>query len=215
VHHHKSADEIALEEAEHILENVDVEHGDARSRRHEHLRLSRLRSQSVPAGPDAEEDVKAEVEGEEQVDEESSEEMVSAREDLEDTPVPEDHEVEVRFINSNTDGSSQEQSSHRGPVIAEDAPTPTRAVVIESDDEDDSDESSDADSDDDTSATSDSESEADSDDDDAELERLLQAAKVSATKPTSQVNGENVLGGDGDVVSFDQDDQEKEARREA
>ena len=111
--------------------------------------------------------------------------------------------------------SSQEQSSHPGPVIEEDAPTPTRAVVIESDDEDDSDESSDADSDDDTSATSDSESEADSGDDDAELERLLQAAKVSATKPTSQVNGENVLGGDGDVVSFDQDDQEKEARREA
>ena len=111
--------------------------------------------------------------------------------------------------------SSQEQSSHPGPVIEEDGPTPTRAVVIESDDEDDSDESSDADSDDDTSATSDSESEADSGDDDAELERLLHAAKVSATKPTSQVNGENVLGGDGDVVSFDQDDQEKEARREA
>ena len=78
------------------MENVDVEHGDARSRRHEHLRLSRLRSQSVPAGAEAEEDVKAEVEGDEQVDEEGSEEMVSAREDLEDTPTAEDQELEVR-----------------------------------------------------------------------------------------------------------------------
>lgn len=96
-HHHKSADEVALEEAEHLLENVDVEHGDARSRRHEHLRLSRLRSQSVPGGPEVEEDVKAEVEGGGEVDEEGSEEMVSAREDLEDTPIAEDQEVEVRY----------------------------------------------------------------------------------------------------------------------
>jgi len=78
------------------LENVDVEHGDARSRRHEHLRLSRLRSQSVPAGLEVEEDVKAEVEGDDQVDEDESEEMVSAREDLEDTPTAEDQELEVR-----------------------------------------------------------------------------------------------------------------------
>jgi hypothetical protein len=98
-HHHKSADEVALEEAEHLLENVDVEHGDARSRRHEHLLLSRLRSQSVPAGPEVEEDVKAEVEGDDQEDEEGSEEMVSAREDLEDTPIAEDQDVEVRFEN--------------------------------------------------------------------------------------------------------------------
>ena len=79
------------------MENVDVEHGDARSRRHEHLRLSRLRSQSVPGGPEVEEDVKAEVEGDGEVDEEGSEEMVSAREDLEDTPIAEDQEVEVRY----------------------------------------------------------------------------------------------------------------------
>jgi hypothetical protein len=105
VHHHKSADEVALEEAEHLLENVDVEHGDARSRRHEHLRLSRLRSQSIPAGPEVEEDVKAEVEGDEEVDEEGSEEMVSAREDLEDTPVAEVHEVEVRYKKSLEHGS--------------------------------------------------------------------------------------------------------------
>jgi hypothetical protein len=63
--------------------------------------------------------------------------------------------------------------------------------------------------------TSESESEADSDDDDAKLERLLQAAKVSASKSASNRTGENVLGGDGDVVSFDQDDQEKQSRREA
>jgi hypothetical protein len=55
----------------------------------------------------------------------------------------------------------------------------------------------------------------DSDDDDAELERLLQAAKVSATKTSSLDKSENVLGGDGDVVSFDQEDQEKAERREA
>lgn len=36
------------------MENVDIEHGDARSRRHEHLRLSRLRSLSVPPGPELE-----------------------------------------------------------------------------------------------------------------------------------------------------------------
>jgi hypothetical protein len=94
-HHHKSADEVALEEAEHLLENVDVEHGDARSRRHEHLRLSRLRSQSVPAGQETEKDVKAEVEEDGEVDEEGSEEMVSARLDLEDTPTVEEQEVEV------------------------------------------------------------------------------------------------------------------------
>jgi hypothetical protein len=104
-HHHKSADEVALEEAEHLLENVDVEHGDARSRRHEHLRLSRLRSQSVPAGPEVEEDVKAEVEGDDQVDEEGSEEVVSARLDMEDTPTVEDQEVEVRLHQSHVDDS--------------------------------------------------------------------------------------------------------------
>jgi hypothetical protein len=63
--------------------------------------------------------------------------------------------------------------------------------------------------------TSESESEVESDDDDAELERLLQAAKVSATKTSSLDKSDNVLGGDGDVVSFDQDDQEKQSRREA
>jgi hypothetical protein len=203
-----------LEEAEHLLENVDVEHGDARSRRHEHLRLSRLRSQSVPAGPEVEEDVKAEVEGDDQVDEEGSEEMVSARLDPEDTPGAEDQEVEVR-LESLSQIIAKGQTAQPAPVIEEEISTPTSAVVVERDDEDDSDESSDADSDDDTSATSDSESEADSDDDDAELEKLLQAAKDSATKISSLDKSDNVLGGDGDVVSFDQDDQEKEARREA
>jgi hypothetical protein len=104
-HHHKSADEIALEEAEHLLENVDVEHGDARSRRHEHLRLSRLRSQSVPAGQETEKDAKAEVEEDGEVDEEGSEEVVSARLDLEDTPTAEEEEVEVCLEISSKDDS--------------------------------------------------------------------------------------------------------------
>jgi hypothetical protein len=87
-------------------------------------------------------------------------------------------------------------------------PEPT----LESDDS-----SSEADSHSDTSVTSDSDtdSEADSDDDEAELERLLQAAKVSATAAASRKDDTNVLGGDGDVVSFEQEDQEKQSRREA
>ena len=87
------------------MENVDVEHGDARSRRHEHLRLSRLRSQSVPAGQETEKDVKAEVEEDGEVDEEGSEEVVSARLDLEDTPTAEEEEVEVRLEISSKDDS--------------------------------------------------------------------------------------------------------------
>jgi len=107
------------------------------------------------------------------------------------------------------------QTAEPVSAIQENTSKPSDAAALESDD--DSDDSSDADSDDETSVTSDSDtgSEADSDDDDAELERLLQAAKVSATKSSTHANEVNVLGGDGDVVSFDQEDQEKERRREA
>jgi hypothetical protein len=45
------------------------------------------------------------------------------------------------------------------------------------------------------------------------LEKLLQAAKVSATKSAEQKDDEHVLGGDGDVVSFGLEDEQK--KREA
>jgi len=65
LHHHKTADELALEEAEEILgHDLEVDHHDARSRRHR--RLSRLRSLSQPPGPEIElgEEVFPEGEGE-------------------------------------------------------------------------------------------------------------------------------------------------------
>jgi hypothetical protein len=72
-----------------------------------------------------------------------------------------------------------------------------------------SDSGSDSESDEETSATSD---EDDSDSDDEELENLLKAARVSAAKaPSRSTNPESgVLGGDGDVVSFDQERKQKE-----
>jgi len=100
------------------LENVDVEHGDARSRRHEHLRLSRLRSLSVPAssGPEielgeeigsgAEVDAKHELVAEsvddvdrldqDEIDEGSLAAEVSG---VTDTTDDDDAETEVRYIN--------------------------------------------------------------------------------------------------------------------
>ena len=117
-HHHKTADEIAIEEAEEILENVDVEHGDARSRRHEHLRLSRLRSLSIPAssGPEielgeeigsgAEVDAKQElvaetVEDGDRLDQDEIDEGSLAAEvsGVTDTTDDDDAETEVRYIN--------------------------------------------------------------------------------------------------------------------
>jgi hypothetical protein len=220
-HHHKSADEIAIEEAEELLENVDVEHGDARSRRHEHLRLSRLRSLSQPPGPEIElgeevlsgEEVKEEkgavaesVGSGDQVDQDEVDDATLAGggsvitdNTAEDEQVPEVRPLKLRLIKAN--------------ALQTVPPAPSSAAGDESDDD-----SSEVDSDDDTSATSDSDSDsdsdADSDDDDAELERLLQAAKVSATNSATRANEDNALGGDGDVVSFETD-EEKQARREA
>ena len=89
----------------------------------------------------------------------------------------------------------------------------TAEAAVEVDVASSSDDSSDSDSESETESEVDSDS--DVDDDDVELDKLLQAAKLSAAKASTKTNDENVLGGDGDVVSFDQDDQEKQRRREA
>ena len=105
-------------------------------------------------------------------------------------------------------GDNDSQHDTEQPTVA----TPEVAeAAVEVDVGSSSDDSSDSDSDSESEVDSDS----DEEDDDAQLDKLLQAAKLSAAKASTKTNDENVLGGDGDVVSFDQDDQQKQPRREA
>jgi hypothetical protein len=111
-----------------------------------------------------------------------------------------------------TSSGSVSATSDGGSELATEQPTveTVKAVEVVSD----SDDSSDSDSDSDSEVDSDDDSDSD-DDDEAELEKLLQAAKLSAAKASTKTNEENTLGGDGDVVSFGEDDEEKQRRREA
>jgi hypothetical protein len=199
-HHHKTADELALEEAEEILDHEHALEGeDARSRRHR--RLSRLRGEAE--GSQAGQSIDGDHEEMETATEAGSEIVVMGREtEMVKADTVEDADTEAV---SDTIGQEADQASvskgEEGDEVA------SSVVSSDSDIESESDSDSDNESDDGSSATSE-----DGDSDDEDLEKLLQAARVSAAKPPPAENkGESgVLGGDGDVVSFDQERKQRE-----
>jgi hypothetical protein len=125
------------------------------------------------------------------------------------------HSLAEIFADSEQAAETQ-QTSRISSVVSTSSGSISESVHDDDNDNDNEDESEVESDDSSVSSDAESDSGTDSDEDDEELDKLLQAAKLSAANSASRKDDdENVLGGDGDVVSFGLGEQEKQRRREA